>query len=82
MVGGFGTVVCVGIPPPTELMQLHPITFIDKGISLAGSVVGSRADIEEGEVIPNVLPSSSDKLTEHARECATGKVCSLRYISL
>lgn len=47
IVGGFGIVVCMGIPPPLELMQLHPIIFIDKGIRRIGSVVGSRADIEE-----------------------------------
>jgi propanol-preferring alcohol dehydrogenase len=42
-----GTLVAVGIPPPTSKMSLHPLPLIDYGIRIIGSVTGNRADIAE-----------------------------------
>lgn len=61
ILGPFGTLVCVGIPPPTDQIHFHPLQFIDKGIRIIGSMVGSRGDIVEairfvqnGKVVPRV----------------------------
>ncbi|KAF4468381.1 alcohol dehydrogenase [Fusarium albosuccineum] len=43
----FGTLVCVGIPPPDQTMTLHPLAFIDKGIRVIGSLVGTRTETLE-----------------------------------
>lgn len=57
----FGTLVAVGIPPPTQTLQFHPLMLIDLGIRIIGSLVGSRVDlleavrfVEEGLVKPTV----------------------------
>lgn len=42
-----GTLVAVGIPPPTSKMSLHPLPLIDYGIRIIGSVTGNRVDIAE-----------------------------------
>ncbi|KAM5343925.1 hypothetical protein ACJ41O_012462 [Fusarium nematophilum] len=43
----FGTLVCVGIPPPDQLVSFHPLLFINMGITIVGSAVGTKEDILE-----------------------------------
>ncbi|EMT69388.1 Alcohol dehydrogenase 2, partial [Fusarium odoratissimum] len=47
LVAVFGTLVCVGIPPPDQAMSLHPLTLIDRGINLLGTLVGTRTETLE-----------------------------------
>lgn len=47
MLGPFGTLMCVGIPPPDHLVNFHPVFFISKGWRVLGSAVGTREDILE-----------------------------------
>lgn len=61
MLAPFGTLVCIGIPPPTDLVQFHPLMFIDEGFKVIGTSVGTRTDICEalefvsrGLVVPKV----------------------------
>ncbi|KXG50026.1 uncharacterized protein PGRI_059930 [Penicillium griseofulvum] len=42
-----GTLVAVGIPPPTAKISLHPLPLIDYGIRIVGSIAGDRVDIAE-----------------------------------
>lgn len=70
----FGTLVCVGIPPPDQTFAVHPLQFIGKGIRVVGSAVGTRGDILEalefvrrGVVEPRVELTTLDSLTEIAR---------------
>jgi propanol-preferring alcohol dehydrogenase len=45
MLAPFGTIVCIGIPPPTDLVRFHPLTLIDHGVTILGTSVGTRADV-------------------------------------
>ncbi|KAL3441888.1 chaperonin 10-like protein [Aspergillus insuetus] len=70
-VAPFGSLVCVGIPPPTELVSFHPLLLIDKGIRVIGSMVGTRGDMHEavefvvsGRVVPDVQVVEFDQITE------------------
>lgn len=61
LVAPFGTLVCVGITPLSESIQVHPLTLIDNGIRVIASMTGTRQDIVEavefvrrGEAIPEV----------------------------
>ncbi|GAB7355503.1 hypothetical protein MBLNU459_g5992t3 [Dothideomycetes sp. NU459] len=47
MLAPYGTLVCVGIPPPDQMVSFHPLLFIDRGIKIVGSAVGTRGDILE-----------------------------------
>ncbi|UZP43277.1 hypothetical protein NXS19_011093 [Fusarium pseudograminearum] len=47
LVAVFGTLVCVGIPSPDQAMSLHPLTLIDRGIKLFGTMVGTRTETLE-----------------------------------
>jgi propanol-preferring alcohol dehydrogenase len=69
-VAPFGTLVCVGIPPPSELVSFHPLLLIDKGIRVIGSMVGTRGDMREavefvvsGRVTPDVQVIEFDQIT-------------------
>lgn len=71
VVAAFGTVVCVGIPPPDQTVALHPLQFIDKGISLVGVLVGTRTDtlealdfVQRGIVVPSVRMTTLGELPE------------------
>jgi alcohol dehydrogenase, propanol-preferring len=68
-----GTLVAVGIPPPTSKMSLHPLPLIDYGIRIVGSVTGNRADIAEaaefvrkGLVKPKITEISLQDLEKYA----------------
>jgi propanol-preferring alcohol dehydrogenase len=69
--------MCVGIPGPTGLVSFHPLTLIDTGIKIKGSLVGGRGDILEamefvrrGVVKPRVHIISMDELNENVRKVA------------
>ncbi|KAM0817686.1 hypothetical protein AB5N19_03493 [Seiridium cardinale] len=77
IVAPFGTIVCVGIPPPTQTMTLHPLQFIDKGIRLIGTLVGTRMDtlealefVQRGLVKPLVHTIALDELPEAIKTVA------------
>jgi propanol-preferring alcohol dehydrogenase len=81
ILGPFGTLVCVGIPPPTDLVQFHPLQFIDMGIRIIGSMVGTRGDVLEaldfvsrGEVVPAVQMKKLKDLDEIAHKIMIGEV--------
>tara|TARA_R110002060_G_scaffold39987_2_gene51186 strand:+ start:2309 stop:3448 length:1140 start_codon:yes stop_codon:yes gene_type:complete len=81
MLGPFGTLVCIGIPPPTQLVNFHPLQFIDMGIRIIGSAVGTRLDILEavsflqrGLVTPVVQMTTLEDLSEVGRQISEGKV--------
>ncbi|KAI1852793.1 hypothetical protein JX266_002334 [Neoarthrinium moseri] len=78
IVAAFGTVVCVGIPPPHQTMTLHPLQFIDKGFTIIGSVTGTRTDtlealefVQRGVVTPAIHPISLNELPDVADRVAT-----------
>ncbi|KAF8859993.1 zinc-binding dehydrogenase [Acephala macrosclerotiorum] len=80
MLGGFGTLVCIGIPPPSQTVTFHPITFIDLGIRIVGSAVGTRLDIREalafvqrGLVMPKVHMAKLEDLSEIVEQITSGK---------
>lgn len=71
----FGSLICIGIPPPNQLVSFHPLTFIDKGIRIIGSAVGTRGDIleaiafvERGLVKPLILKTKLENLSDIAKE--------------
>lgn len=75
----YGTIVCVGIPPPHQQWTLHPLNFIDTGVKIIGVAVGTRTDtlealrfVERGVVKPTVHLSTLEELTE-----ISGKVASV-----
>ncbi|KAH6980753.1 chaperonin 10-like protein [Ilyonectria sp. MPI-CAGE-AT-0026] len=71
----FGTLVGVGIPPPTTKVAFHPLELIGSGVKIIGSMVGSRADIQEavefvrrGLVTPKTVNIGLDELNEHIKK--------------
>ncbi|KAF2845419.1 alcohol dehydrogenase [Plenodomus tracheiphilus IPT5] len=74
LLGPYGTLVCVGIPPPHERVSFHPLQFIDKGIRIIGTAVGTRSDIlealgfvERGSVNPSTISIALRDLPEVAK---------------
>lgn len=43
----FGTMVCVGVLPPTQSVRFCPTPLIDNGFRIVGSLVGTRKDVQE-----------------------------------
>jgi propanol-preferring alcohol dehydrogenase len=81
MVAPFGTLVCVGITPLSQPIQFHPLTLIDNGIRVVGSMVGTRGDILEavefvkrGQVVPSVQMLSLEEIADVAKLQALKKV--------
>lgn len=79
MLAPFGIIVCIGIPPPNELVHFHPLKFIDLGIRVIGSAVGTRGDILEalefvsrGKVKPTVQKTRLENLNDIAKKLANG----------
>ncbi|KAH6684247.1 alcohol dehydrogenase [Halenospora varia] len=73
MMAPFGTIVCVGIPPPTDTFQAHPLSFIGMGLKVIGSAIGTREDILEalelvrqGKVKPAVIKAEMEELPQIA----------------
>lgn len=78
LVAAFGTLVCVGIPPPNETMSLHPLVLIDRGITVLGTLVGTRTEtlealdfVRRGVVTPAVNIIGLEELSDVARNLAT-----------
>ncbi|CAI7613748.1 unnamed protein product [Penicillium pancosmium] len=68
-----GTLVAVGIPPPSSKISLHPLPLIDYGIRIIGSITGNRVDVTEaaefvrkGLVIPKITEISIQELEQFA----------------
>ncbi|KAM0343519.1 hypothetical protein ACHAPU_008414 [Fusarium lateritium] len=75
LIAPFGTLVCVGIPPPGQAMNLHPLTLIDRGINLLGTLVGTRTEtlealefVRRGVVKPVVQSVEFDKINDLAEQ--------------
>ncbi|TLS26803.1 hypothetical protein PpBr36_04117 [Pyricularia pennisetigena] len=47
MLAPFGTVVCVGIPPPGTVTSFNPFEVLSYGYKIVGSVTGTRVDVLE-----------------------------------
>ncbi|KAM0545423.1 hypothetical protein ACHAPJ_011328 [Fusarium lateritium] len=82
----FGTLVCVGIPPPDQAMSLHPLTVIDRGITVIGTLVGTRTEtlealefVRRGSVKPKVTLTSFEDLDEVAHKPATAGKLVLKF---
>ncbi|RBR05270.1 uncharacterized protein FIESC28_11401 [Fusarium coffeatum] len=78
LVAAFGTLVCVGIPPPDQAMNLHPLKLIDRGIKLLGTLVGTRTETMEAlefvrrGVVKHVVQSVSfDEMDDLGKKFAT-----------
>ncbi|PLB43314.1 hypothetical protein P170DRAFT_75622 [Aspergillus steynii IBT 23096] len=90
MLAPYGTLVCVGIPPPSgRAVQFHPLMFIDRGIRVIGSMVGSKGDIYEavrfvqrGLVKPEVTVVGMEELGEVMKLLAEGKATTKYVIKL
>ncbi|EHA47914.1 hypothetical protein MCOR27_009194 [Pyricularia oryzae] len=61
MLAPFGTLVCVGMPPPGTAVKFDPFEIISYGYKIVGSVTGTRVDVLEaldfvkrGLVVPKV----------------------------
>jgi alcohol dehydrogenase, propanol-preferring len=74
-----GTLVCIGVPPTDQLIKVHPLEFVDKGIHIIGSAVGTRKDILEavefvnrGVVKPSVTIANLDDLTDISKKFDKG----------
>ncbi|KAH8667023.1 alcohol dehydrogenase [Xylariales sp. PMI_506] len=87
IVAAFGTVVCVGIPPLSQTMSLHPLQFIDSGIKLIGVLVGTLTDtlealdfVQRGVVKPITKVISLEELPDVVGD--VGKVILLSLTSL
>lgn len=81
MLAPLGTLVCIGIPPPSGTVTFHPLAFISKGYRVIGSAVGTRGDILEaidfvvrGQVIPIVSSIELGDLPDAAQRFKAGKV--------
>jgi propanol-preferring alcohol dehydrogenase len=74
LVAPYGTLVCVGIPPPDQQVRFHPHLGIGKNVRIVGSAVGTRKDIwdavefvKRGVVTPVVEMAKLDDLSDIAR---------------
>lgn len=85
MLAPFGTLMCVGIPPPGGVFAVHPLMFIASGWRVMGSAVGTRRDtlealafIKRGLVKPKVQWAELDRLAELMDDVSKGKVRGLK----
>jgi propanol-preferring alcohol dehydrogenase len=81
LLGPFGTMVCIGIPPPSQKFSFHPLSFIDNGFRIIGSAVGTRGDILEAidfvkrrAVVPAVKTARLEDLNKIAKLSMSGNV--------
>lgn len=82
LVAPYGTLVCVGIPPPDQQVRFHPIMCIGKNVRIIGSAVGTRKDIwdaiefvQRGVVTPVVEMASLDDLSDIAKNFGKVRAC-------
>ncbi|KAJ9157885.1 Alcohol dehydrogenase 2 [Pleurostoma richardsiae] len=81
MLGPFGTLMCVGIPPADHLVNFHPLFFVGNGWRLVGSAVGTRRDtlealefVKRGVVVPKVQWAELSKMGELMIDVGKGKI--------
>lgn len=81
MLAPFGTLMCVGIPPPDQVFSMHPLQFIAGGYKIKGSSVGTRRDtlealqfVKRGLVKPVVQWAELGRLGELMDDVVKGKV--------
>ncbi|KAL4810630.1 chaperonin 10-like protein [Aspergillus unguis] len=89
MLAPFGTLVCIGIPPPSESIHFHPLQFIDNGIRVIGSMVGSKQDIGEalgfvqrGVVVPDVQVARLEDVSTLMQRMASGQAMTKYVVRL
>lgn len=83
MLAPFGTLMCLGIPPPPQSFSIHPLEFIQHGYKIMGSAVGTRRDtlealefVQRGLVKPKVQWAELGRMSELMDEVMKGKVSS------
>lgn len=81
MLAPFGTLMCLGIPPPPQTFSIHPLDFVQHGYTIMGSAVGTRRDtlealefVARGLVKPKVQWAELERLEELMEEVVSGKV--------
>lgn len=81
MLAPFGTLMCVGIPPPDGTFSMHPLQFIAGGYKVKGSSVGTRKDtldalefVRRGLVTPKVQWAELGRMGELMDDVVKGKV--------
>lgn len=81
MLAPFGTLMCVGIPPPDQVFSMHPLQFIACGYKIKGSSVGTRRDtlealqfVKRGLVKPVVQWAELGRLGQLMDDVVKGKV--------
>lgn len=89
MLAPFGTLMCVGIPPPDGTFSMHPLQFIAGGYKVKGSSVGTRKDtldalefVQRGLVTPKVQWAELAKMGELMDDVVKGKVSTMRSACL
>lgn len=91
MLAPFGTLMCLGIPPPPQTFSIHPLQFIQYGYRIMGSAVGTRRDtlealefVQRGLVKPKVQWAELGRMSELMDEVIKGKVSNLstKHLSL
>lgn len=81
MLAPFGTLMCVGIPPPHGTFTIHPLQFIADGFKIMGSAVGTRRDtiealefVKRGLVRPKVQWAALSSMPTLMDDVMKGKV--------
>ncbi|KAJ4394807.1 hypothetical protein N0V93_004027 [Gnomoniopsis smithogilvyi] len=89
MLAPFGTLMCLGIPPPPQTFSIHPLQFIQYGYRIMGSAVGTRRDtiealefVQRGLVKPKVQWAELERMAELMDEVTKGKVQGKYVINL
>ncbi|KUI65875.1 Alcohol dehydrogenase 2 [Cytospora mali] len=89
MLAPFGTLMCVGIPPPAGVFAIHPLMCIGLGWRIMGSSVGTRRDtlealdfVKRGLVKPKVQWAELERLSELMEDVSKGKVQGKYVINL
>ncbi|PSR84271.1 zinc-binding dehydrogenase [Coniella lustricola] len=89
MLAPFGTLMCVGIPPPEGVFSLHPLQFIGGGVRVMGSSVGTRRDtlealefVSRGLVTPAVQWAELKDMERLMDHVVAGKVRGKYVINL
>lgn len=81
MLAPFGTLMCVGIPPPDQVFSVHGLQFISDGYKIMGSAVGTRRDtvealeyVRRGLVKPRVQWAELGNMAQLMDDVMRGKV--------
>ncbi|TPX10285.1 uncharacterized protein E0L32_008690 [Thyridium curvatum] len=89
MLGPFGTLMCVGLPPADRLVHFHPAMCVAFGWQVKGSAVGTRRDILEalefvrrGLVTPRTEWGRLEDMTTLLENVVRGKILGKYVIKL